>query len=48
MHSEGKKPEGRTITKAEGMAENTAKTAIKREMKCETKVNKKDGNSRDD
>ena len=41
MHSEGKNPEGKTITKAEGMAATTANTAIKHETTGEKNVGKK-------
>ena len=39
MHSEGKKLEGKTLTKAEGTAPTTANRAIKHETTGEIKVN---------
>ena len=42
MDTEGKKPDGKTLTKSEGAVATTANTAIKCEMKGETKVNEKE------
>ena len=41
-HLEGKQTEGKMLTDAEGTAETTSNTAIKRETTGETKVNEKE------
>ena len=40
MDTEGKKPDGKTLTKSEGAVATTANTAIKCETTRETKVDK--------
>ena len=47
MHTEGKNPEGKTLTKLEGMVASTANPEIKCEMTGEKKVNKKNRTSQD-